>query len=692
MNRRTFLKHAGVAALVGTAGRASTVLAADDKMESTPTPQAGQSKDDVAGDAGFYTPNRAPLKPAKFQKLPAGSVKPHGWIAHQIALQLNGLCGRMTEVSDYLQFDKTGWVHPDKTGWEEVTYWLRGYSALAYVSGDQHAIGQTKKWVDGIMDTQQPDGMFGPTSLRTSLDGGPDFWPGMPLLDTFRTYFEYTNDARILPFMTKYFQFQNQQPAAVFGKSWAAARWGDTIDSIFWLYNRTGDCWLLDLARKVHANGNDYTRGLPGLHNVNLAQGFREPAQFGVLANEQRFTDATYRDYDLIMHQFGQFPGGAFAGDENCRVGHGDPRQGFETCGIVELMHSFEILGRITGDAVWADRCEEVCFNNLPAAFDPQQKITHYVTPANGVSLDNTAKKHGQFSNDWAMLAFMPGIHNYRCCPHNYGMGWPYYVDEMWAATPDGGLAAVLYGASTVTAKVGNRGKGAGVPVSITSVTHYPFDEKIEFTILTKEPVEFPLQLRIPGWCKNASASVNGSDSPMSSAPGTFLTIGRTWKHGDRVTLMLPMEVSTRTWVFNHNAMSIHRGPLAFSLAINEQWTKIGGSENWPQYSVDTHSKWNYGLVADAKINMRPTRAVMGDNPWTLGTTPIGLTASARRIPQWTLDTEKVVNPLQASPAKTSEPIETIALIPMGAARLRITTFPVASDSGDANVWKSKES
>ena len=438
----------------------------------------------------------------------------------------------------------------------------------------------------------------------------------------------------------------------------------------------------------MHANGNDYTSGLPGLHNVNLSQGFREPAQFGVLAGEHRFTEATYRDYDLIMRQFGQFPGGAFAGDENCRVGHGDPRQGFETCGIVELMHSFEILTRITGDVTWADRCEEVCFNNLPAAFDPQQKGTHYITCANGVALDNTAKKHGQFSNDWAMLAYMPGVHNYRCCPHNYGMGWPYFVEEMWLATPDGGLAASLYAASTVTAKVGNRGRGEGTTVSITTQTSYPFSDTIEFTIKTQQPVEFPLLLRIPGWCKTASASVNGSDSPMSSGPGTFLSIGQLWKGGDRVTLKLPMATTTRTWAFNHNAMSVHRGPLAFSLALNEQWHRIGGNDAWPEYTVSTTSNWNYGLTSDAELKVE-TRT-QTDTPWTPATAPIRLTTQARRIPQWTTDREHVVHPLQASPAKTSAPVDTIALIPMGAARLRITTFPVASDSADANEWQNR--
>ena len=63
------------------------------------------------------------------------------------------------------------------------------------------------------------------------------------------------------------------------------------------------------------------------------------------------------------MGGYGQFPGGGFAGDENYRAGFTDPRQGFETCGIVEFMASHEVLTRLTGDPLWADRCEELAFN-----------------------------------------------------------------------------------------------------------------------------------------------------------------------------------------------------------------------------------------------------------------------------------------------------------------------------------------
>ncbi|MFJ6674886.1 beta-L-arabinofuranosidase domain-containing protein [Actinosynnema sp. NPDC091369] len=251
--------------------------------------------------------------------------------------------------------------------------------------------------------------------------------------------------------LTRFFAFTARQPDAVFSDGWGATRWGDAMDVVLWLYNRTGDTALLDLTRRIHRLSADWTGGLPSLHNVNIAQGFREPAQFSVLSGDDAHRAASYRNYDTVMARYGQFPGGGFAGDENARPGYGDPRQGFETCGVVEYMGSHELLTRLTGDAVWADRTEDLAFNLLPAALDPSGRVAHYVTPANAVRLDDAPKRRRQFQNGFAMLAYKPGVDQYRCCPHNYGQGWPYVVEEMWLATDDGGVAAALYGPSAVT-------------------------------------------------------------------------------------------------------------------------------------------------------------------------------------------------------------------------------------------------
>jgi hypothetical protein len=128
----------------------------------------------------------------------------------------------------------------------------------------------------------------------------------------------------------------------------------------------------------------------------------------------------------------------------------------------------------------WGDRAGELAFNSLPAALDQKQQGIHYITSANSIAELNRTGSQARFQNGFPMQAYMLGIDNYRCCPHNYGMGWPYFVEEMWAATPDNGLVAQLHGPARVAAKVAD-----GTAVTVTADTTYPFGDTITFSVNT---------------------------------------------------------------------------------------------------------------------------------------------------------------------------------------------------------------
>ncbi|MEV1011795.1 RICIN domain-containing protein [Streptomyces sp. NPDC049881] len=670
LNRREF---ASLAALVaaGVAGL-PPALAAPAAAASVRLPPAP---------GGRYHPNAAPLGPTSLLRLPPAAVTARGWLAEQLRLQLEGLCGRLDEASHFLDFTTSGWVHPDRGGWEEVPYWLRGYVDLAIATRDPDALATSRRWLDAILATQRSDGSFGPGALRTSLGGGPDFWPFLPLLQALRSWQEHTDDTRIVPFLTRFLRYMNAQGASAFNQSWVSLRWGDGLDSVVWLYNRTGESFLLDLYDKIHRYGADWTGALPNKHNVNIAQGFREPAQFALRSGAAADTQATYTTYGDVMRRYGQFPGGGFAGDENIRDAHTDPRQGFETCGVVEFMASHELLTRLTGDPVWADRCEELAFNLLPPSLDPQGKAVHYITSANSVDLDNVPKSMGQFQNGFAMQSYRAGVDQYRCCPHNYGMGWPWFTQELWAATPDNGLCAAMYAPCSVTAEVAD-----GVQVTVREDTDYPFGDTVTLTVSLPRPTAFPLVLRIPGWCDAPALTVAGQPVTAPAGPA-FTTVRRTWNNGDTVVLRLPQRITVRTWADNGNPVTVGRGPLSYSLRIGERYERTGGSDTFPEYDVHADSPWNYGLALDpgdltAGLAFSATGGALPANPFTQGTVPYRITAPARRIAEWRADSQNVVDPLQQSPARSTAPVETVTLVPLGAARLRISAFPLASPTG----------
>jgi hypothetical protein len=669
LSRREFLQAGLAAAGAGATGGLGAVAVG--------SPAAAASADQSP--AGYVTA-RAPLQAAAFLRLPPGSVRPSGWLATQLDHQADGLCGRYPEVSHFLDYANTGWTNPSLGGWEEVPYWLRGFVPLTHVTGDSTLQATADKWIAGVLATASPDGFFGPTALRTALDGHLDPWPIMPMLHALRSTYEHTGDSAITTLLSNYFGYLTGQPPAVFNSGWGQTRWGDTIDVVYWLYDRTGDSFLLDLVKKIHTNSADWVGGLPSLHNVNIAQGFREPAQYWVHSGDAAHRAATYARYADVQGKYGQFPGGGFAGDELARPGYGDPRQGFETCGIVEYMASHEILHRLTGDPVWADRIEDLAFNSLPAALDPLGRSTHYITSVNSIDLDNEAKTLGQFSNAFAMQAYMAGVDQYRCCPHNYGQGWPYLVEEMWLATPDGGLCAAVYGPSAVTAKV-----AGGVSVTITEATTYPFSDTVTLAVSPATTTTFPLMLRVPGWCASPAVTVNGAAVAADAGPA-YVRINRTWSRGDVVVLRLPMSPVRRTWSSQHHAVSVGYGPLTFSLAISEKWVQTAGTVQWPQWEVHADSPWNYGLVPGAALTV--TTGGITSDPFTAANAPIRLTTSAQRIPAWQADAQNVVTPLHDGPVASDSGVEQVNLIPMGAARLRISSFP---QTGGQAQWAASD-
>ena len=75
------------------------------------------------------------------------------------------------------------------------------------------------------------------------------------------------------------------------------------------------------------------------------------------------------------------------------------------------------------------------------------------------------------------------------------------------------------------------------------------------------------------------------------------------------------------------------------------------------------------------------------DQPFEAGDSPIQMKVKAKRIPEWQIDKFGLVSVLQPSPAISNEPLETVTLIPMGAARLRISAFPTIGKGSDAHQW-----
>lgn len=648
-----------------------------------------------------YVPNRPPLAPAPLLKLPIGSVHPRGWLKHQLDLMVDGMSGRLTELSRFLA-PENGWFGGENEGWEEQPYWLRGFHDLAVLTGDERCLREAKRWIEAVIASQDADGYFGAKyhKNRRGKNGQEvcDLWPHMVMLDAVISHYEHAQDDRVIPMMTRFFAFCRHLDDERFVPEnritethpdgfgdWKpfiqTARSGDMLPHIYWLYNRTGDAWLLDLATRFFHRISPPQDEWLDHHIVHFTQRFRYSGSYAVQSHAAWHLAQTEYWYAQHMATWGQQPRGIFGADEQIRPGKTDPRQGFETCGMTEFAKSFYLLGRITGDAVYADRCEDVMLNHFPAAQTPDLKALHYLTASNQPQLD--ASGDHDYFNKGHQIDYSP--HLYRCCQHNVAMGWPWYAQNLWQASADNGLMAWMYAACDVTAKAGAK----GASVSIRTETDYPFSGTVKMTVTSGRNVAFPLYLRVPRWCRGFEVCVNGAPVDADPGAGQYLRIERAWSSGDTVEIDMAMTVSLTEWP-RTGAVTVDRGPLSYSVKIDEVWRRSGGTDAWPEWEVLPASPWNYGLVIDrahpAAALKVIEKGVRSDQPWTVNDAPIEIRAKARRIPGWTL-VKETVDTLRPGPVKSDEPEETITLIPLGCARLRMACLPTIGDGPDARMW-----
>ena len=119
-------------------------------------------------------PNRSPLQPNAFNALPLGSVMPKGWLLEQLRLQAQGLSGHLDEFWADLG-PESAWLGGSGEGWERGPYFLDGLVPLAYLTNERVLIAKVKKWMDWVLDHQQPDGAIGPVKNL-------DWWPNYVML------------------------------------------------------------------------------------------------------------------------------------------------------------------------------------------------------------------------------------------------------------------------------------------------------------------------------------------------------------------------------------------------------------------------------------------------------------------------------------------------------------------------------
>jgi hypothetical protein len=506
----------------------------------------------------------------------------------------------------------------------------------------------------------------------------------MVVLKFLQQYYTATGDDRVIKLMLNYFKYQLAElPKTPLDHwtHWGADRGGDNLMIVYWLYNLTGEKYLLQLGELIHSQTVNWTdsfltgklRYQWGFHCVNVAQGMKEPGVYYQQKKEAKYVEAVKAGLN-DLHDFHGFPDGLYGADEML---HGNnPTQGSEFCSAVEMMFSMETILPVTGEVAFADQLERVAFNALPTQATDNYDSRQYFQQVNQVVVSRHPRNFNTAYEGTGQL-FGP-LTGYPCCTSNMHQGWPKFTQNLWYASEDQGVAALVYAPSKVKMKVGN-----GSVITIKESTSYPFDESIRFTFSMDKKAGFPFHMRIPAWCKKAHISVNGKT--WSEPEGNRITaISREWSDGDVVELSLPMEINISRWY--ENSATVERGPLVYALKIGEEWRKVANNDRYGEfyYEVNPLTPWNYGLPASLLKNtgkdfeIVKKRLEPDDYPWNQENAPVEIKTKGVIIPFWTLYNGSA-GPLPYSEQyqlKTDPPVE-ISLIPYGCTTLRITEFPV---------------
>ena len=611
------------------------------------------------------------IRPCALTVLSVGKVRPEGWLRTQLELQRDGITGHAEELYD--DIGNSDWLTGAHRGkqyaWERGPYYAKGLVSLAFALDDGALKARARRWVDCILASQRPDGDFGPKTRN--------WWANMISLWLLRDWSDATGDARVAPFLARYFDYQRiafKELPIGRESCWAMARAADELDVVYWLHARTGEAKWLDFAREVSAQTADWTTyyregGDPSFphgyrcHIVNFMQGLKAPALQWRLDGDPRKAGA----YEA-----------AFAPDGWV----------MRTCGRILSCQS---VISVFGSAAVADDLEIVAYNALPGTLAPDGKGIRYYCLLNQPSCEDKLLLFANNGDRKEMVgAICPGPHSgFGCCRSNFHLAWPKFAQTMWMGTPDGGLAAVAYGPCRVSAN----------GLEIEEGGDYPFGGNVTLTVRAA-PGRKALALRIPAWAAGAEMKVNGV-AEADVKPGTFHRVVRDWRAGDVVTLEFPLDVRASFW--HQDAVAVMRGPLLYALKMacadtvvdrykvpyENEWIEKGGKYGYPRHSLRPQSPWGYALVrrADGAFACEASPVSLGkENPFRPGCAPVTLRMKA--VPTdfggWGYMREgasaRAVDPPPSPVPADASRTETVELVPFGSTQIRISLFPWARD------------
>ncbi|TPM98901.1 glycoside hydrolase family 127 protein [Mesorhizobium sp. B2-1-5] len=222
-----------------------------------------------------------------------------------------------------------------------------------------------------------------------------------------------------------------------------------------------------------------------------------------------------------------------------------------ETCAAVGLVFWASRMLGMGPNARYADIMERALYNGSISGLSLDGSLFFY---------ENPLESRGRH-NRWKW-------HRCPCCPPNIGR-MVASIGSYFYSLADDALAVHLYGDSTARFDI------AGVPVTLTQASRYPWDGAVAITIEPQAPVAFTLHLRVPAWSAGAALKVNGETVKLEDVTSDgYAAIWRIWKKGDsvRLDLEMPIERLYANPQVRQDAgrVALSRGPLIYCVEATD--------------------------------------------------------------------------------------------------------------------------
>ena len=233
-----------------------------------------------------------------------------------------------------------------------------------------------------------------------------------------------------------------------------------------------------------------------------------------------------------------------------------------ETCATIGYGMWLWRMLLVTGEARYADLFEETLYNGILPGVSLDGRTYFYVNPLRKLN-DFTVPLR------WSRTR-MATIPSSFCCPPNVVRTIAEAHNYLYAVSPDT-LWVHLYGASTLDTRL-----PAGGRVRLHQETDYPWSGMVTLVIDEAPEGELAVKVRIPGWVRRGQATIRVNGEPVTElpTPGSYATLRRHYRAGDRIELSLPhspvlIEASPLVEE-TFGQVAVRSGPLVYCLESND--------------------------------------------------------------------------------------------------------------------------